>query len=352
MADTYETQFDDLDNELKTLCMEGHWVRGPREEEERTYSLEADTVVMPHLWKWDVIHKYLMRAGDEHGLEGLADRRTLRLINPAFINNKVRRTRTTTHTVQMSVQLLRKGENASSHRHNFGAFRFIVQGGGAYTVVDGEKFVMEVGDLILNPPMHWHGHGNDVGDIVWLDGLDYPLVHVLQTTMGEPFPGDFQNIRPDSESTGHRLGHVRPVWKEKEKVTGPLCYKWKNTYETLKSLKQTTGSEYDGIALEYVNPLNGGHTFPTMSCWIQMLREGEKTKTHRHNHTSIFHAFRGNGVTTIEGKEYKWSQGDCFVVPSWAWHSHQNPTKDEAILFSMNDMPTMEALQLWREETR
>ena len=40
----------------------------------------------------------------------------------------------------------------------------------------------------------------------------------------------------------------------------------------------------------------------------------------------------------------------AFVVPLWQWHAHENLGDDEAILFSMNDRPVMEALQLYREE--
>ena len=90
---------------------------------------------------------------------------------------------------------------------------------------------------------------------------------------------------------------------------------------------------------------------PTLSCSIQMLRPGEVTKTHRHNCSAIYHAFRGNGTTIINGKKFEWEQGDCFVVPLWSWHSHQNRAKDhEAILFSVSDLPVMEALGLYREK--
>lgn len=90
---------------------------------------------------------------------------------------------------------------------------------------------------------------------------------------------------------------------------------------------------------------------PTLSCGIQMLRPGEATRTHRHNSSAVYHAFRGSGTTFINGKRYDWDQGDCFVLPLWSWHSHQNRSKDkEALLFSMSDMPVLEALKLYREQ--
>jgi gentisate 1,2-dioxygenase len=65
----------------------------------------------------------------------------------------------------------------------------------------------------------------------------------------------------------------------------------------------------------------------------------------------VYHAFKGSGATFINGEKFEWDEGDCFVVPLWSWHSHQNRSKDhEAILFSMNDMPLMEAVSLYREE--
>jgi gentisate 1,2-dioxygenase len=339
---------EEFDDELKKMNMEGHWIPVTAEEDMMGYKKDPYTSVEPYVWKWDVIHKHLMRAGEIHGLEGFADRRTLRLTNPAFRNLEVRRRRSTTHTIHMSVQLLKPGELASSHRHNFSAFRFIVKGHGAYTVVEGEKFVMEEGDLILNPPMTWHGHGNDAEPIIWLDGLDYPLLNSLQVITWEPFPGDFQPIKPNSQHSIHRLGMARPVWGT---TAGPLCYKWTETRETLNNLAATEGSPFDGVALEYVNPADGGHTFPTTACWIQMLRPGETTKTHRHNSSTVYHAFKGSGTTIINGQKFDWDQGDCFVVPLWCWHSHQNGSNSkEAILFSMNDRPTLEALKLYREE--
>ncbi len=209
---------------------------------------------------------------------------------------------------------------------------------------------MEEGDLILTPSMTWHGHHNEGGPIIWLDGLDNPLLFSLQVITWEPFPGGIQPIKKSSEYITHRVGAARPIWeKPSEGVSTNLLYRWRDTYETLRNLKDNEGSPFDGVALEYVNP-SGGHTMPTISCGIQMLRAGEVTKTHRHNSSTIYHAFRGSGATFINGEEFHWNQGDCFVVLLWSWHSHQNRAKEEAILFSMSDRPVIEALRLYREE--
>ena len=100
-----------------------------------------------------------------------------------------------------------------------------------------------------------------------------------------------------------------------------------------------------------VNPATGGATLPTMSCRVQMLRPGEKTQSHRHTSTSIYHAFRGSGTTVINGEPFHWQKGDTFIIPLWSWHEHANASgTDNAILFSMHDEPILRAFGLYREE--
>lgn len=338
-----------LDHKMKGLSLDGLWSEAS-EADKATYSKDPHTSVRPHIWKWKDLHETIQTVGELHGLDGKAERRVLRLVNPAYLDAKNRRNRTTTHTMLMTLQLLKPGEVAEAHRHNFAAFRFIVKGRGAYTVVEGEKIPMEEGDLILTPPMTWHGHHNEGSPIIWIDGLDNPLLFHLQTITWEAY-GGVQPIKNISEGTAVRIGGSRPAWeKATDRPTYNLLYKWDDTYQTLKALAENPCSPFDGVALEYVNP-TGGHTMPTMSCGIQMLRPKEVTKTHRHNSSTIYHAFRGSGTTIIDGKRFEWEQGDCFVVPLWSWHSHQNRSNsNDAILFSVSDMPVFEALKLYREE--
>ena len=82
-----------------------------------------------------------------------------------------------------------------------------------------------------------------------------------------------------------------------------------------------------------------------------MLRPGIHTKAHRQVGSAIYHVFEGSGETIINGISYQWEQGDFFVVPSWAWHEFRNRSANgRAILFSMQDTPTIVALNKYREE--
>ena len=110
------------------------------------------------------------------------------------------------------------------------------------------------------------------------------------------------------------------------------------------------GDPFDGILLRFVNPLTGGPTLPTLSCEMQMLRPGEKTKAHRHTSTAIYHVFEGKGFTVIGDTRYDWETGDTFVVPLWRWHHHGSSSRESAVLFVMNDRPVMDALGFYREE--
>ena len=132
-----------------------------------------------------------------------------------------------------------------------------------------------------------------------------------------------------------------------------LHYRWRDTYASLQRLAKLSGNPHDGAALEFVNPVTGGPTLPTISCRAQMLGPGEKTQAHRHTSTSIYHAYRGSGTTIINGETFEWQKGDTFIVPLWSWHEHLNGSaREEEILFSMHDEPILKAFGLYREEAR
>jgi len=336
-------KLEDLDLELEEKNLEGFWAV------DRTLSLEPSPTVRPHLWKWREIYGCLDKAGELVTLDR-SERRTVRLINPGLKQE----VRSATRTIHLSVQLVKPGEIARAHRHNMAAIRFIVQGRGACTTVEGEQFPMEEGDLILTPNWSWHDHynGSD-GPIVWLDGHDGPLVYSLEAGFFEPFRQSQQPIERPPDFSAKQFGLARPSWSSTTLKNPPLRYPWSDTYATLQALRGSAGDPYDGVLLRYVNPLTGGWTLPTISCEIQMLKAGEKTRPHRHTSSTIYHVFRGRGATVINGERYPWEKGDCLVVPLWSWHQHQNGSDaEEAILFSLSDRPVLDSLNLYREEAR
>jgi len=251
----------------------------------------------------------------------------------------------------MSYQLVKPGEIARAHRHTIAAIRFVIKGRGAFTTVEGEKFDMSPGDLILTPSWMFHDHGNDSAEpIIWIDGLDSPLVSYLGVGFFEHFEQERQPVRKASEVFQEQSILLRPMDAGSARVL-PLKYTWQGTLNALQSRQNDAGSPYDGILLEYSNPVTGGHTFPTLSCCVQMLRASEKTKAHRHTSGAAYHVVRGQDTSFVGSEELHWDAGDCFVVPPWYSHWHLNrSSKSDAILFSISDSPILGSLGLLRTE--
>jgi gentisate 1,2-dioxygenase len=308
---------------------------------------DPKTKVQPHLWKWADVYNGLVEARDQINIErGQAERRTLRLVNPGVQDLEM-----TSHTMLFAFQLIQPGEVAPPHRHTMSAIRFILQGKGAYTNVDNQKMIMEDGDLILTPQWAWHEHAHEGAEpMVWIDGLDVPFIQSLQVISFEPYPEKRMTVQ-GSRYDASAFGMARPVAAEESKPKAPLHYRWRDMEPALRRLADGPVNPYEGYAMEYVNPLTGGPTLPTLSCWIQLLKPGQRTQSHRHTSTVLYHAFRGSGTTVINDRPFRWQKGDSFVVPLWYWHEHANTSaSEEAILFSMNDAPVLNPFGLYREQ--
>ena len=255
----------------------------------------------------------------------------------------------------MGIQMIRPGEIAWAHRHTLAAIRLVIKGDGkVFTVVDGEKCPMEPYDLILTPQWTWHDHQNPTQETaIWVDALDVPFCLDSINLSTNPIPA--MQFRQCAKMTAIAC-KTAPAWcdrlgKGKNKRIFPMRYAWKDIEPQLRALAASPGSAYDGVALEYVNPVTGGHTLRTLSCWIQLLRPGEHTKKHRHTSSAAYFVVGGEGTTIVGDKALEWNKHDGFAVPNWAWHEHINRSKsEEAILFSVNDIPIVEAFNLYREE--
>jgi gentisate 1,2-dioxygenase len=330
-----------LDRDMAGKNLSGYWRLGME-----GLPQQPMTSVEPCLWKWPDVYGSLLRAGELISLEN-SERRVVRLVNPG-LNQQLA---FATHTIQISFQYVKPGENARAHRHTPAALRFVVQGSGAYTTVNGQQCTMDPGDLILTPKLTWHDHSNESKEpIVWLDGLDFPLVTALHQVMQERYPERRQPIEKSSEEAIDQLGAAR---RHNLPLADFFHYKWRDTEPALHGLARSLSvrDRFDGYLLEYRNPLTGGPTMTTIQCALQLLPPGDKTESHRHTSTTIYHAFRGRGATQIGERVFEWEQGDSFVVPLWHDHRHWNRSAaEEAILFSMSDAPALKALDLYREE--
>jgi gentisate 1,2-dioxygenase len=175
---------------------------------------------------------------------------------------------------------------------------------------------------------------------------------------------NFYVVHPkiQQEDSGYRVDDMTKTWGNPglrpasdswSKGYSPMFkYEWEPTYESLSKYAETTeGSPFDGVLMNYVNPVTGGPVMQTIGASMQMLRPGETTKAHRHTGSVIYQVAKGQGYSIIGGKRFDWQERDIFCVPSWAWHEHGNTSRSEdACLFSFNDLPVIESLGLYREE--
>ncbi|MCB5907761.1 cupin domain-containing protein [Streptomyces pinistramenti] len=284
-----------------------------------------------------------------------AGRRVVMLVNPGRKDVSA-----AVGMLYTGLQIMGPGESMTAHRHQAAALRFVVEGQGAWTVVDGQKLAVGPGDFAITPNWAWHEHGNEGTDapVIWQDGLDIPLVNAHDAGFYEVHPALHQEPGKvvNSSLLTHGAGILRPDgfadgWT---KPYSPLfAYPWERSYAALlDAAKATEGSPYDGIMLEYSNPLTGGSVMPTMGAHLQLLRAGEATRAHRHTGSVVYNVAKGRGHSVIAGRHFDWKQGDIFCVPSWAWHEHANDDAgDDAVLFSFNDFPVMRSLAFWREES-
>ena len=306
---------------------------------------------VPVVWRYQALRAHVLRS--------------LALVTPEkagrrviYLNNPGRRdVSAAVGWLYAGLQVMNPGEVASSHRHSASAIRFIMEGTGAYTVVDGHKMTLGANDFVLTPNGTWHEHAvaPEGTPCIWQDGLDIPFVNAMEA--------NFYEVHPDlSQAVTYPVNDMTKTWGNPGLTPGsgnwtkgysPMFkYEWLPTYDALtKYASCSDGSPFDGVLMEYVNPATNGPVMRTLGASMQLLRPGEHTQAHRHTGSFLYHVAKGRGHSIINGQRYDWQERDIFCVPSWAWHEHVNGSaSDDACLFCLSDLPVMRALGLYREQ--
>jgi gentisate 1,2-dioxygenase len=306
-----------------------------------------NTPVQAVRWDFDgVVRQRLMEAG---GLitAGEAERRVLVLENPGLRGRS-----SITRSLYGGIQLVMPGEVAPAHRHTQSALRFVLEGSGGYTSVDGERTSMQPGDFVITPGWTWHDHGNFTDDpMIWLDVLDIPLVGLLDATFAEASNVQSQEVRkPAGDSDARFASNMFPVdWRPGSPNSPIFNYPYERARSVLSTLARTDEPDpCHGHKLRYVNPATGGHVVPTIGAFMQLLPPGFRGAAYRSSDSTIYCVVEGEGETRIGDVVLRWKPRDIFVIPSWARHRHN--ASGQAILFSASDRPVHEKLSLWREE--
>ncbi len=304
--------------EIAALNMKPLW--------ERVMRLKPGTAAQAAVWRWKDTRPLLMRACELITAKQ-AERRVLMLENPALPG-----TTFITPSLYAGLQAILPGENAPTHRHTPNALRFIMEGEGAYTAIDGERIPMRPGDFVVTPGWTWHDHGNlGTKPVVWLDGLDTAFANLLGAHFREDYPEESQ---PASGPEGASI----------------LSYPYEHTRGLLEKLSKA-GEPHPshGWKLRYTDRDTGKDPFPTLAAFMQRLPKGFAGRNCRSTDGAVYCVVEGKGDVHIAAAHLEFAPHDVFVVPPW--ETYRFSAAADCVIFSYSDRAAQEALGFWREQT-
>jgi gentisate 1,2-dioxygenase len=269
-------------------------------------------------WRYTEMKALLDAAGRVVDV-ALATRRNFIMRNPIAGNNFA-----TTNTLTCAYQMILPGEAAPSHRHSAHALRLILEGRGTYSTVNGVKMPMETGDVVLTPGWFWHGHGHDGdGPAYWIDGLDIPLTHSLETVAFEEHP--------------HRHEKINSVAAE-----SPFRFTGASIAAGLDAARPDSEG-FHGPRIQLEAP-----DMPSMGLAMERLESGSSTRRQRSTADHVFAIVSGSGETTVNQERFTWKAGDTVVIPKWNKYEHHATT--DSVLFNLSNEPLVRFAKYYRFE--
>ena len=312
----------------------------------------------PHLWRWDRLKELAAQAGRIVPVGRGGERRAIALANPSLGGRPF-----ATPTLWAAIQYLMPGEDAPEHRHTQHAFRFVVEGEGVWTVVNGDPVRMSRGDFLPQAGWNWHAHHNAATEpMAWIDGLDIPFSYYTESQffeVGRERVDAHEKATPDRSRSERIWGHpgLRPVSQpDATSATPLLAYRWVDTDRALTD-QLTLEAEGHGVtlspghaAVRYTNPTTGRDVLPTIRAEVHRVCAGAQTRVRREVGSSVVQVFDGTGRVSVGDHSWDVSRGDLFVVPSWAPFSAQANSAANLDLFRFSDAPIFEALHVSRAD--
>lgn len=300
-------------------------------------------------WNYRAARELLLQSADVVSIEQ-AERRVLILLNPGYDPQKAF---STTPSTIIGMQLIMPGEWAPNHRHTAAAARFIVEGDGAFTAVNGEKLPMRPGDLVLTPSHYFHEHGHDGnGPMIWLDLLDLQVSVGLDTMYhvdGERTER-FGNA-PDVSETKYSVAGVVP-YRSPQKAPSRypiMIYRWEKVRPALIATAEHAAKD-EPVHLMYVNPESGASALESLCFSARMLRPGEEVVTPMTSASKVLHVIEGEGQLEIEGETFDWQTGDVMAVPTFTSMRIVNRSSTKpAFVFQSDDGPLQHKLGYYEE---
>ena len=327
----------------------------PAVEHDEISQILSPIRAIPHLWSYRHTLEPLLQRSARLVTMKDSERRSLILVNPGLSPR-----RATVTTMYTAYRLNDPHEVMPPHKHTASAIRFGLTGSQNFTGVEGEDITFGPGDMVLTPRDTWHNHGN-LGDdpAVNLSVLDLPLVEQLNALT---FDHDYregserkqqQSARfpPDYSARVYGAGGLLPRFVDHFRGVGgssPVyVYRYDPVREALEKFRDWDANPYEGLAIEYIDPLTGGPVFKTMTFFLQMLRPGERTMPLRQTASLLVAPLEGAGQSVVDGQDFAWEKYDTLAVPGGSWMEHVNASATEpAILFIASDEPAQKAFGL------
>ena len=306
---------------------------------------EPKQVIDPVIWRAATIRANMDIACESISAED-AERRVLVLENPRLRGRSM-----ATNSLYAGIQMILPGETAPAHRHTASALRLILSGQGGFTTVNGERVEMARGDFIITPSGELHDHGADGSDpVMWLDGLDVPIVQLLNAGFSADGAHERQNLRrPTGDTVARYASGLVPVGHQTGPVSPVFHYPYARAKAALEQLaKADDWCAAEGLKLRYTDPTTVRSPIPGMAAFLQLFPADFKGQAFRETDAAVGCVVEGTLRVTISGQTTEMRPGDVFVLPGWAWRSFE--TTDACTLFSFSDRPLQEALGFWRAE--
>ncbi|KAM3414776.1 hypothetical protein BST61_g9927 [Cercospora zeina] len=206
--------------------------------------------------------------------------------------------------------------------------RFIIEGKGGYTAVQGLRVPMQPRDVILTPTWNWHDHGKKGADeeggddnpVIWLDGLDLPFHQFLPTHFNEHY--------------------ADPRYPAEDAPVSPIVFPWGDVQKRL--------DEQEGpyASTRYLKA-DGREVSRTIGAGVERIDAKSSSPKVHETSSSVYHVVEGLGYSIIEGQKIDWKAGDTFAIPAWYENQHFAGEK-RVYLYHFDDKPALRALGTYR----
>ncbi len=297
----------------------------------------------PLLWQWRDFVALADRAAREVAIEDV-ERRAIIMANPAYGGRTV-----TTANLIAAFTILEPGDHAVPHRHTAAAIRFATAAEGAVTIVNGRRCEMKDGDLVLTPPMCWHGHINEsTHRTYWFDAANMPLIMDLDASFFEPGPRHETGFWKVDE--GDERLFENPGMAPLNRSASPQSPQYRYPGEATRRMLAAVAPTADGVrTVRYVNPSTGGAVMSTLDCYATRLARGAASRAQRTTFNTVCLVYSGEGRSTIGNQRFEWGKHDVFTIPHWTWATHEALSANADLLL-VTDRCVFEALDLLRIE--